>query len=257
MLFMFIGAMLGAIFGGFTGLIIGAAIGYVASRAIRQSILGGLSVAQSQLIDSTFAIMGALCKADNVVSRDEIKVVEQIFDMLRLGGEQRQSAKAAFSRGKQPDFDLDAAVDQFSRLSHRRAPLLQLFLQLQCMAVAADGKVEPAEHEMLVRIARRLGLHEKDVAQLEALLRAATGGPSGAGRPASKQRLDDAYEALGISSDADPAEIKLAYRRLMSANHPDKLAARGLPESMRAVAEERSREFNAAYDLIKEARKFK
>jgi DnaJ like chaperone protein len=256
MIFMFAGAFLGAILGGFGGLFIGAILGYVASRAVQQSLFGGLRVAQSQLTDSTFAIMGALCKADNAVTRDEINVVQQIFDMLRLGDEQRQAAKAAFNRGKQADFDLAAAVDQFARLSHRRAPLLQLFLQLQCMAVAADGKVTPAEHEMLVRIARRLGLQERDVAQLEALLRTATGGPSGAGQPPSKQRLDDAYEALGITPDAKPDEIKLAYRRLMSANHPDKLAARGLPESMRAVAEERSREINGAYDLIKESQKF-
>jgi DnaJ like chaperone protein len=177
--------------------------------------------------------------------------------MLRLGAEQRHAAKAAFNRGKQPDFGLDAAVDQFARVSHRRAPLLQLFLQLQCMAVAADGKVHPAEHEMLVRIARRLRLHERDVEQLEALLRTATSGASGTGQPATKQRLDDAYAGLGITADAEPAEIKLAYRRLMNEYHPDKLAARGLPESMRAVAEERSREINAAYNLIKEERKFK
>ena len=254
---MFVGAMLGAIFGGFVGLFIGAGIGYVASQAIRYSILGGLKVAQSQLIDSTFSVMGALCKADSVVTRDELNVVEQTFDMLKLGDEQRQAAKAAFNRGKQPDFDLDAAVDQFAQLSHRRGPLVQLFLQLQCMAVAADGKIHPAEHEMLVRIARRLGLQEQDVAQLEAMLRAATGGRTGSGQPATARNLDDAYAALGITTAAEPAEIKLAYRRLMNEYHPDKLAARGLPESMRAVAEERSREINAAYDLVKEARKFK
>ncbi len=257
MQFIFIGAILGAIFGGFIGLFIGATVGYVASQAIRQSILGGLRVAQSQLIDSTFSIMGALCKADSVVTRDELDVVEQIFDMLRLGSEKRHAAKAAFNRGKQPDFGLDAAVDQFARLSHGRAPLLQLFLQLQCMAVAADGKIHPAEHATLVRIARRLGLQERDVAQLEALLRAATSGASGTGQPATKQHIDDAYVALGITADAEPAEIKLTYRRLMNEYHPDKLAARGLPESMRAVAEERSRESNAAYDLIKEERRFK
>ena len=39
-------------------------------------------------------------------------------------------------------------------------------------------------------------------------------------------------------------------------NHPDKIAAKGLPESMRSVAEARSREINAAYDLIKHARGF-
>ena len=50
------------------------------------------------------------------------------------------------------------------------------------------------------------------------------------------------------------AEIKSAYRKLISENHPNKLASRGLPEPMRAVAEERSREINLAYDLIKSAR---
>jgi DnaJ like chaperone protein len=257
MYFIVIGAMLGALFGGFPGFLVGGMLGYIAGIALQYSIIGGLRVAQSQLIDSTFAIMGALCKADNVVSRDEINAVEQAFRMLKLQGEQLEQAKDAFNRGKQPDFDLDAAVDQFARISHGRGPLLQLFLQLQVMAVAADGRIDPAEHAMLVRIARRLGLGEADVSQLEALLRAATGGPSAAGREPSKDRIADAYAALGVTPAASAAEIKRAYRKLISQNHPDKLAARGLPESMRAVAEERSRELNSAYDLIKAARDIK
>jgi DnaJ like chaperone protein len=129
-----------------------------------------------------------------------------------------------------------------------------LFLQLQCMAVVADGRVDPAEHAMLVHIAWRLGLGEADVAQIEALLRAAASGSSASGQEAPKDRLAAAYAALGVAATATPAEIKRAYRKLISQNHPDKLAARGLPDSMRRVAEERSREINSAYDLIKSAR---
>jgi DnaJ like chaperone protein len=254
MLFIVIGAILGLLFGGPIGLVIGAFVGWAATQALKRSILGGLQVMQSDLIETTFSVMGAVCKSDSVVTRDEIRTVEKIFTMLRLQAEQREQAKAAFNRGKQPDFDLDAAVDQFARVSHGRAPLLQLFLQLQYMAIAADGKVHPAEHEMLVRIARRLGLGERDVSQLEALLRAAAGGPPPPGEPPTRDRLTDAYAALGVAPEATEAEIKRAYRKLISQNHPDKLAARGLPESMRAVAEERSRELNAAYDLIKSAR---
>ena len=254
MLLAIVGALVGAAFGGFPGFLIGGLIGYASSAWVRVRVVGGLRVAQSSLLDSTFTVMGALCKADKRVTRDEIRAVEQIFGMLNLRGELRENAKAAFNRGKQPDFDLDAAVDQFAQISRGRRPLISLFLQLQCMAVAADGRVDPAEHAMLVRIASRLRLSEADVAQLEALLRTATAGPSaGDGAPA-KDRLADAYTALGVSREASPAEIKRAYRRLISQNHPDKLAARGLPDSMRAVAEERSREINAAYDLIKEAR---
>jgi DnaJ like chaperone protein len=257
MLLTIIGAIIGLFTGGFFGLLIGAFLGYVAGQALQRFVVSGLRVAQTSLIESVFAVMGALCKVDSVVTRDEIQAVEQIFRMLRLNDEQRRQAKAAFSEGKQPDFDLDAAVDRFAAISRGRAPLVQLFLQLQCMAVAADGHVHPAEHNMLVRIAGRLGLTEADVAQLESLLRAATAGAAGGppGKP-PQDRLADAYVALGVAPDAAPADIKRAYRKLMSKNHPDKLAARGLPESMRAVAEERSREINTAYDLIKSLRGF-
>jgi DnaJ like chaperone protein len=254
--FIVIGGFLGLVFGGFRGLIIGAALGYALSWWLRHSVLGGLQVVQSQLIDSTFSVMGAIAKADRVVSRDEINVAEQIMTRLHLSGEQREAAKTAFNRGKAPGFDLDAAVDDFARVARGRAPLLQLFLQLQTMAIAADGNVHPAEHQMLVRVAHRLGLTERDVAQLEALLRAASAGQSAPGAPPPRRKLEDAYAVLGVTGDATDAEIKRAYRRLMSQNHPDKLASRGLPESMREIAEERSREINTAYDLIKESRQF-
>ncbi len=254
MTFVIIGGFIGLISGGFVGLLVGAAIGYAVDWGVKKTVFGTLRVAQNQLMDSTFSIMGALCKTDGFVSQAEINVVEQIFNMLRLGDEQRKQAKAAFSRGKQPDFDLDVAVDQFATVTRKRGPLLQLFLQLQCMAVAADGRVDPAEHAMLVRVATRLGLQERDVRQLEALLRAATSGTSPGNMHDVKSRLGDAYEALGVSADANDSEVKRAYRKLISANHPDKLASKGLPESMRPVAEERSRELNKAYDLIKESR---
>jgi DnaJ like chaperone protein len=252
--FIVIGAFLGYFAGGLRGLVIGAALGYAVNWWLRHNVLGGLQVVQSQLIDSTFSVMGALAKADRVITRDEINVAEQIMTRLHLSAGQREAAKAAFNRGKAPDFNLDAAVDSFERVGRGRAPLLQLFLQVQYMAIAADGNVHPAEHEMLVRVARRLGLTERDVVQLEALLRTASARPSAAGSPPPRRKLDDAYAALGVNASASDAEIKRAYRRLMSQNHPDKLAARGLPESMREIAEERTREINTAYDLIKESR---
>jgi DnaJ like chaperone protein len=243
-----IGALLGLVFGGFRGLIVGAAIGYLVSWLLLRSAQTGLGLFQSQFLETTFAVMGAICKADSVVTRDEIRAAEQLFQRLRLSGEQREKAKAAFNRGKAPEFDLDAEVAKLALIGRTRGPLLRLFLQVQCMAVAADGNVHPAEHDMLVRVARGLGLAASEVEQLEALLRAATGGSPAPGR------LDDAYEALGVSPSASDAQIKRAYRRLMSQNHPDKLAGKGLPESMREVAEERTREISAAYRLIKEAR---
>jgi DnaJ like chaperone protein len=248
-------AFLGFWLDGIRGLLIGGAIGFALSRVAQTSVRQGLLSVQSQFLDATFAVMGALCKADGVVTRDEIRVTEQFFARLQLTPEQKDAAKAAFTRGKAPEFDLDAEVDRFVQSARGGIGMFQLFLQVQLSAVAADGQVHPAEHAMLVRIARRLGLNEMDVARLEALLRAAASGPPSAGPP-PKQRLDDAYAALGVSPETSESDIKRAYRKLMSENHPDKLAAKGLPEGMRQLAEERAREINVAYDLIRKARGF-
>lgn len=253
MFFIVICAILGLLFGGFAGFVLGGLVGSVfAYLALRER----LRRTRQQFVETTFAVMGALCKADGVVTRDEIQVVEQIFTLLRLPPEQKELGRAAFNRGKAPEFDLDGTVTVFARVSPPGSILFQLFLQLQLMAVAADGHVHPAEQAMLLRVARHLGLSERDLAQLEALLRSGASAASGPGGVPSSTRLADAYAVLGVTAEASESQIKAAYRKMISENHPDKLASKGLPENMRAIAEARAREINAAYDLIKKTRQF-
>jgi len=247
-------ALLGLWFGGFAGFVIGGlaggAFGYFALRRWLRRV-------SEQFVETTFSVMGALCKADGVVTRAEIDVVERILTRLHLTPEQREAAKDAFKRGKAPHFDLDGTVRSFARLAPPGSTFFQLFLQLQRMAITADGELHPTEQAMLMRVARLLGLSEVDLAQLEALLRATTQTPSTRGGTAPREsRLADAYVVLGVKADASEGEIKNAYRKLIRDNHPDRLASKGLPESMRAVAEERTREINAAFDLVKRVRQF-
>ena len=61
------------------------------------------------------------------------------------------------------------------------------------------------------------------------------------------------YRELGVTREASDAEIDLAYRRLMSQYHPDKVA--GAAPELRAQAEKKARQINAAYDRIKSLRK--
>ncbi len=257
MMLIFLCAIFGLWLGGTSGLFVGAAIGFVLNRIAQASAGRGLLTAQSQFLDATFAVMGAICKADGVVTHDEIRVTEEVFAQLHLSPEQKQAAKAAFGRGKSPEFDLDAEVDSFAQTARGGGALFQLFLQAQLMAIGADGQVHPAERALLVRVARRLGLGEADVARLEALLRGAEGGAAAASAPPPQRQLDDAHATLGVTPAATEAEIKRAYRKLMSESHPDKLMAKGLPEGMRQLAEKRAREINVAYDLIRKARQFR
>lgn len=244
-----IGAVIGYAVGRWNGLLIGALIGYFLGRMLRGSALtGGIARMQAQFLETTFAVMGAVCKADGLVTQDEIKVAETLFDRLHLPASARETAKAAFNRGKAPGFDLDAEVARFAQASRGQHVLHQMFLQIQLSALAADGRVHPAEHDMLVRIARGLGVSEAEVRRLEAMLGSGRSGAS------TRQKLDEAYRVLGIDASASDSELKKAYRRLMSQHHPDKLAAKGLPESMRALAEEKTREITGAYELIERER---
>lgn len=242
-LFIIVGAIIGFIFNRFTGAILGAFVGWWISKALRNRVV---SAAQSRFVDSTFAVMGAVCKVDGRVSEREIQLAEDLFEKLRLSPDARASARDAFRRGKRPGFDLDAEVADFARACRNNKAFCTMFLQIQLGAVAADGEVSDAEHQILVRIARGLGLSEAEVERLEATLRVHG--------DHSQKKLDDAYQVLGLPADASDAELKRAYRKLMSENHPDKLASRGLPESVRQMAEEKTRDITAAYDLIKEAR---
>ena len=64
---------------------------------------------------------------------------------------------------------------------------------------------------------------------------------------------DQPYRELGVGSDASDEEIERAYRRLISQYHPDKVA--GAAPELRAAAEKKARQINAAYDRIKTLRK--
>lgn len=255
-----IGGLIGLFFGGWRGLLLGAFIGYLLSRLLPLLVLRAASqrigALQAVFIDSSFAVMGAMAKADGRVSEQEIRAAEALFEQLRLDAAARAKARAAFARGKAADFDLDAEVARFVAAARGQRLLHQMFLQVQIAALAADGQLHAAEHALLHRIARGLGLSDVELETLERLLLGATaGGGRAPGGFGGADALAEAYRVIGVEPSASDAELKRAYRKLMSENHPDKLAGKGLPESMRAIAEQKTRAITAAYDRIEKARR--
>jgi curved DNA-binding protein CbpA len=68
-----------------------------------------------------------------------------------------------------------------------------------------------------------------------------------------KSPADNPYRVFGLAEDASDAELDLAYRRLISQYHPDRLA--GAAPELQRQAEAKAREINTAYDRIKELRR--
>jgi DnaJ like chaperone protein len=214
---------------------------------------------QTAFFTATFSVMGHVAKADGRVSEDEISMARAVMDQMDLGHQLRQTAIRLFNEGKRADFPLDDVLQQFRQECHRRLTLIQMFVEIQLQAAYADGRMDPAEERLLLHICNRLGIPESLFRRLEQMMRAerhyAGAGGRATQRPAGPS-LQDAYAMLNISPDSSDAEVKKAYRRLLSQHHPDKLVAKGLPEEMMKIAAQKTHEIRQAYEQIKEARGF-
>ena len=160
----------------------------------------------------------------------------------------------------QGGFDLEAALQPFMQYSAVRMDLRQMFLEVLIEAAFSSGAVSQEEADILRRVARRLHIPgQVFAAMMNARSGAGAGGAwYGAGGSRTTMRpggdLEQAYAKLGLKRSATDAEVKKAYRRLVSQYHPDKLVSRGLPEEMMEIDNTRTREINTAYDVIKQAR---
>ena len=207
---------------------------------------------------ATFSVMGHIAKADGRVSQSEIRMARQVMDELELNSEMKATAIHLFDQGKQAGFPLDEVLAQFRRECHRRTSLIRMFLEIQIQAAFADGVFEASEEKVLRHICNRLGISRFEYESIKLQVQAQQRFHShrqGAYRTSSRgDNLEDAYGVLGVKSSATDAEIKKAYRRLISQHHPDKLVSKGLPEEMMVLAKEKTQKIRKAYEAIKQAR---
>jgi DnaJ like chaperone protein len=205
--------------------------------------------------------MGHVAKSDGRVSEQEIDAARDAMARLQLGEADRRRAIEFFTEGKRADFPLEATLSRLGRLAGAQRDLSLLFVQIQLEAALRGNGLAERPRAVFQRICRELGISTIEFASLEAMLRL-RGAAAGAGRAAGERAraassLADAYEVLGVGPTASDDDVTLAYRRLMSQNHPDKLVAQGLPESMIAAAHERTQRILEAYETVKQHRGLK
>jgi len=263
-----VGAVVGYLMGGFVGLLIGLLLGHQfdrhlplwAVKFLNKVLVKHHLEVQRAFFEATFSVMGHLAKADGRVSEEEIRLARQVMERMQLGAEAQREAIALFTRGKEPDFDLDATLQRLRRATLRRRDLLQIFLEIQLSAGYADGELKSAERDLLMKIFVVLGFSVAEFERLDAMIRAEIHSRQTGGAQPSRTRgmsLADAYAILNINESVSDAEVKKAYRKLTSQHHPDKLEAKGLPKEMMKMAEEKTHEIRSAYERIREVRGFK
>ena len=259
-----IGAGVGFLFAGPIGLILGFFIGHLFDAGYLQRLLGGMrphqaghELIQRVFFNSTFKIMGYLAKSDGRVSEKEIAIAKRIMQDMGLSEEQRKNAIHQFNLGKQPDFRLERTLNELRQACIFQPNLLRTFLEVQIEIAFADGQqISPGKRAALQRIFNLLGIQGINFGQYEHQQQSSYNYQQHAQQPGynPQQQLKEAYELLEINSDASDPEVKKAYRRLMSKNHPDKLIAQGVPPEMVKLATKKTQQIKSAYEAIKKSR---
>ncbi len=264
-----IGALLGFLFTRrATGVLLGLILGHLYDQYAARG--GGapradLATVRATFFRAAFSVMGHVAKSDGRVSEQDIAAARRIFRQFNLNEADTRAAMGFYTQGKDAAFDLAGALQELAAACRGREEVLRMFLEIQMRAAMLGDGLHGAARSTLQRVAASLGISALEFAHLETLLRlqayagaGAYGGPAGGARPGPPpggvDALAEAYEILGVPRTATDAEVKRAYRKLMSENHPDKLVARGLPESMLEVAKQKTQAIQAAWERVRESR---
>jgi DnaJ like chaperone protein len=263
-----IGGMAGFAMGGPPGAVMGAALGHAADngafppgmRRLGSGLLRGMPDAarfhpariaalfapREQIFAmSVVALSAKLAKCDGVVSRAEIDAFKRHF---RVPPETAREVGRLFDQARDaPDDYLPYATQLGESFADNRGVLEDVLAGLFGIA-RADGAPNQKELDFLSGCARGFGLDGR------AWERARSGASRSAAAQDGPGGEADAYATLGVASTASDEAVRSAWKQLMRENHPDGLAARGVPAEFIARATDKVARINAAWDRIKRDR---
>ncbi|MGB5447240.1 MAG: DnaJ domain-containing protein [Psychromonas sp.] len=250
-----------------------------------------LSVKEKQecFFDSTFSVMGHIAKTKDQVTVIDIQVANVYLDLVYIdeknaidsefnllnalqttkyrmkvrrafvegkGSELLNSlqttkhcmrAHSAFAEGKHKNFLLNKALKKLILVVGHNKNVLQVFLGIQIQLAYNGGELNNRDKDALYNIGAYLGFSRFEINRLVRII----GEQQHFYQDKPKVNEDDFYIILGIPKTASSHDIKLAYRKLMSQHHPDKLASKGLPEDVMQEAKEKTQNIQRAYNALR------
>lgn len=187
-----------------------------------------------------------IAKIDGVVSKEEISTIQRFFQHnLRYNQTKMYWVKDLIKEAVNSTQSMETLLQEF-RDTFAYEPRL-ILLELIYQILYTKIQVPEPELKLARDIADYLQIKDYDKRTIEAKYkygRQQQQTASGTGVAS-----DQYYAVLGLKPSADKDAIKKAYRKLSMKYHPDKV--RHLGEEFRAVAEEKMKEINAAYDFLK------
>jgi DnaJ like chaperone protein len=248
------GGFAGFAMGGPLGAVVGAALGHAADQkgvgapaigrppGMREAEIAAMIGGKQGLFSIAVVILAAkLAKCDGAVNRAEIDAFKRIF---RIPPEQVRNVGTLFDEARESADGYEVWARRLGESFADQKGVLEDVAAALMQVAAADGPLKPREIAFMDSVRGLMGLSEAQWARAR----------SGGGGSAARSSEPDPYAVLGIPPTATDALVREAWRNLVRENHPDALAAKGVPEQFVKQATEKVARINAAWDRIKRDR---
>lgn len=215
---------------------ISAALAALAHGEPLSEVFARLRTPPERSVAFTIAVIGLgakMAKADGEVTRREVAAFRRVFALPE--GEEANAARV-FNLARQDVAGFDVYARMIADMFRDNCDVLTDVLEGLFQIATADGDYSEDEDMFLREVARIFDVGDRCFRILR-------------NRFAPDQCCDP-YDVLGVAPDAPMDAVRLAWKKAVRDNHPDRLVARGVPAEAIRLAEERLIHINHAWDEI-------
>jgi DnaJ like chaperone protein len=186
------------------------------------------------------ALGAKLAKADGQAQAAEYAVFSEVF---HPDASSEGNVRRLYQLARQTTRGFEGYARRLQKRYHACPQLLEDVLDGLFFIATCDGVITSDELTYLSRVSELFGQSPLVFRRLKATHLGPEAG--------------DPYAVLGVRHDASDADLRAAWKAILSEAHPDRARARGLPREFVEVAEAKAAAINAAFDAaMRERRTF-
>jgi DnaJ like chaperone protein len=184
------------------------------------------------------ALGAKLAKADGDAQASEYAAFSEVF---QADAASEGNVRRLYQLARQTTRGFESYARRLQKRYRNCPQLLEDVLDGLFFVATSDGVVTADELAYLERVSQLFGQSPLVFRRLKATHLGAEAG--------------DPYVILGVAHDASDAEVRAAWKAILSEAHPDRARARGLPDEFIEVAEAKAAAINSAFDQVMSERK--
>ena len=184
------------------------------------------------------ALGAKLAKADGRAQLSEFDAFSEVF---QTDAASERNIHRLYDLARQTTFGFESYAKRLAKRYRNCPSLLEDVLDGLFHIARSDGAVTPEELDYLETVSTLFGFSPLMFRRLKATHLGLAG--------------DDPYAVLGARPDASDVEVRRIWKAALSAAHPDRALAQGLPAEYVEVTQLKAMAINAAYDAIMRERK--